>query len=85
MNESLPSFPGHSDVKTYLEQYFEHYKLNQFVQFGTLVEQVLPVPTGSNIEDGTFDTVKWSVTTHITLSNGRRRTEEFDSVLICNG
>ena len=84
MDESLPSFPGHSDVRTYLEQYFEHYKLKKFVQFGTLVEQVLPVPTGPEVVDGTFNSVKWSVTTQI-LSNSQRRTEEFDSVLICNG
>ena len=84
MDESLPSFPGHSDVKTYLDKYFDHYKLNRFVQFGTLVEQVLPVSTGPEVEDGTLDSVKWSVTTQI-LSNSQRRTEEFDSVLICNG
>ena len=81
MDEDLPSFPHHCDVKTYLEKYLDYYNLSKFVQLGKQVEQVLPVPT--KLADS-FDSVKWSVTTQ-NLANGQRKTEEFDSVLICNG
>ena len=40
----LPSFPYHHDVHQYLTHYSQHFKLNRFIKFGTLVEQIVPVP-----------------------------------------
>ena len=43
----LPSFPYHYDVRDYLKQYSQHFKLNRFIQFGTQVERVVPLPVPS--------------------------------------
>ena len=40
----LPSFPYHHDVYQYLTDYSQHFKLNRFIKFGTLVELIVPVP-----------------------------------------
>lgn len=40
----LPSFPYHPEVHQYLTHYSQHFKLNRFIKFGTLVEQISPVP-----------------------------------------
>ncbi len=44
----LPSFPHHCDVLKYLRDYASEYKLNQFIKFGTIVEQVTSVPLAAD-------------------------------------
>ncbi len=81
-NDQLPSFVHHTDVRSYLEQYTEHYDLNRFIHLEELVEQVSPLPLSSSII--ATDTVRWNVTTQKT-DTGQKTTEEFDHILICNG
>ena len=38
----LPSFPHHSDVLSYLNQYAKRYNLHQFIHFECLVELIEP-------------------------------------------
>lgn len=95
-NPDLPSYIYHYDMLEYLEQYTAHYNLYQFIKFQTLVEQVVPVelkpdpPSVNGVwtaECGSSkfrDTVRWRVTTREVVS-GKKNTEEFDVVLVCNG
>ena len=53
----LPSFPYHQDVHQYLTHYSQHFKLNRFIKFGTLVEQIVPVPV-SDASDRCHDNSK---------------------------
>lgn len=46
----LPSFPGHSDVCEYIQQYAEHFDLIQYISFRTKVEQVKPIPSPKETE-----------------------------------
>ncbi len=80
-NDHLPSFVHHTDVRSYLEKYTEHYKLDRFIQPGKLVDCVSPLPQTSADQ---IDSVRWSVSTQ-GLSTGQMESEEFDFVLICNG
>ena len=47
----LPSFPYHYDVYNYLKKYSQHFKLEQFINFGTMVERVTPLPISSSPGD----------------------------------
>ena len=83
----LRSFPDHYEVHAYFKKYCEHFKLGKFIQFGKLVEQVLPVslPNGSACSNGRLlDSVRWRVTTK-NLASGERSSEDFDFVFICSG
>lgn len=82
----LPSFISHYDVLDYLKSYATHYELNQFIRFGTMVEQVKPVPCGAPTEGsrGFKDSVKWRVTS-VSLESGQSSEEDFDAVFVCIG
>nr|XP_061787028.1 uncharacterized protein LOC133577326 isoform X1 [Nerophis lumbriciformis]XP_061787029.1 uncharacterized protein LOC133577326 isoform X1 [Nerophis lumbriciformis] len=71
--EQLSSFLPHQEVRRYLEDYCAHYKIAPHIRLRTAVEAVKAVvtPTGATYE--------------VTSSNGRRRTETFDSVFVCSG
>ena len=47
----LPSFPYHHQVYDYLRRYSQHFKLNRFIKFGTLVERIVPVPISDTNDD----------------------------------
>lgn len=91
---NLRSFIDHSDVLKYLQDYASHYELNHCIRFGTVVEQVIPVPFDdqetSNLappEDdwGTFkDSIRWNVITR-DVKSGQRISGLYDAVLVCNG
>ena len=96
-DEKLPSFPHHSDVLVYLNQYAKEHKLHQFIHFNTKVELVEPVQRkATRIEDnggdidgersgiGFTDTVKWRIDV-LELKTGVKASEIFDAVLICSG
>ncbi len=95
----LPSYVTHQEVLQYLQDYTEHYKLRQFIKFGTLVEQVKPslvndyvttekVGKKSTCEGKDLhrfrDAVKWNVTS-VDSETGKRTTEDYDAVLVCSG
>ena len=95
----LPSFPYHYDVYDYLKNYSRHFKLNRFIQFGTLVERIVPIPINSSVNEECchgdsdlkgsdqktlFDSVRWSVTTR-ELASGEKTTDVYDNILLCNG
>ena len=95
--EKLPSFPHHSDVLVYLNQYAKQHKLHQFIHFNTKVELVEPVQKGVvRMEDGCgadpckrkgegfTHTVKWTVSV-LDLKSRMRASETFDVILICSG
>ena len=97
----LPSYPYHYDVQRYLMQYSEHFKLNRFIKFGTLVERIVPIPISgtngychansekTNVIDGTtVEEFSDSVQWSVTtrqLVSGETTTEIYDNVLLCNG
>ncbi|XP_041093415.1 flavin-containing monooxygenase FMO GS-OX-like 4 [Polyodon spathula] len=76
----LPSFVHHSEVRRYLEQYCQHYRLREHIQFGTSVESVKPVAT----EKG-WRGLAWDVTTSDVTGTKDTTTERFDAVMVCNG
>ena len=97
----LPSFPYHQDVHQYLTHYSQHFKLNRFIKFGTLVEQIVPVPI-SNTSDhcrdnsekndvigrttvGEFSDSVQWSVTTRELASGQKTTELYDNVFLCNG
>ena len=86
-NTDLRSFPDHYEILTYLKNYCEHFQLGGFIQFGKLVEQVLPVPlpdTPASSNSALLDCVKWRVTTK-SIESGERNCDEFDFVFVCSG
>lgn len=96
----LPSFVHHSQVLDYLQAYASHYDINQFISFGTLVDQVKPVPIGETTVSNDIDSInqreerhqwgkfkdstRWQVTTR-DIKSGVQTAEEYDAVLVCNG
>ncbi|XP_061903107.1 uncharacterized protein LOC133650188 isoform X2 [Entelurus aequoreus] len=71
--EQPSSFLPHQEVRRYLEDYCAHYKIGPHIRLRTAVEAVKAVVTPTE--------ATWEVTS----SNGRRRTETFDSVFVCSG
>ena len=67
------SFVHHSQVLDYLKQYCEHFQLERFIQFNTMVEKVKP-----------SEDTKWTVISKC-LKTSQETVEEFDSVMVCNG
>lgn len=89
----LPSFHHHSDVLKYLQEYANHYKLNQHIKCGILVDHVMPIPWDSAgdrnlLGEGTSgqfqDTVRWRVTATV-VESGKKISEDYDAVLVCTG
>ncbi|XP_041048545.1 flavin-containing monooxygenase FMO GS-OX-like 2 isoform X1 [Carcharodon carcharias] len=74
-----PSFIHHSDVKSYLERYTDHFEIQPHIKFCTYVELLNPVfgTTGDARNS-------WEVTS-LNLNSHYRSTERFDSVIVCNG
>ena len=69
---NLPSFLHHNDVKDYIKNYAEKFKLYDHIRFGTTVDHVTPKNGGG-----------WKVTT---IGNGvKENVEMYDSILVCNG
>ena len=86
-SQDLPSFVHHTDMLEYLKKYTNHYKLERFISFSTLVETILPVESATKClqENGLcLDQIKWEVTSRNLISN-TSTTEVFDAVLVCNG
>ncbi len=90
---SLPSFLGHAQVQTYLEQYTQAHQLQDLISFRTEVTAVRPLqgddarpwPPGDYTvfaekeeEEGEEEEPRWRVTT--TQSD-----EVYDAVVVCNG
>ncbi|XP_064610332.1 uncharacterized protein LOC135474701 isoform X2 [Liolophura sinensis] len=77
--EELPSFIKHSEVLEYLQEYGKHYNLEQYIKFNTCVEEVKPIQ-----EKNCFK--HWRLTYRNLLdTSSPLHTEEFDSVMVCNG
>ena len=97
----LPSFPYHHDVYQYLTHYSQHFKLNRFIKFGTLVEQIVPIPIldtndcchgisekNDIIGRTTVGEFRDSVQWSVTtreLASGQKTTEVYDNIFLCNG
>ena len=89
----LPSFPHHSDVLKYLQDYASYYQLNQHIKCGVVVEHVTPIPKdkaddGKSLSEGKSgqfqDSIKWRVTATL-VGSGKRTSEDYDAVLVCTG
>ncbi|MFV1981057.1 MAG: flavin-containing monooxygenase, partial [Rhodothermia bacterium] len=72
MPVSFPDFPHHSQVLEYLEDYLEHFGLNDLVQTNHRVAKVAPSETGG-----------YTVT--VERPDGKPQIERFKSVIVCNG
>ncbi|XP_071083368.1 uncharacterized protein [Haliotis cracherodii] len=79
-DSSLPSFIHHTDVAEYLRRYAQHFDLYKFIKFKTLVEHVSPVCQPNNTS-----AIKWNVTYSAADNRNEQTTEEFESVIVCNG
>ncbi|GCB73110.1 hypothetical protein scyTo_0002354 [Scyliorhinus torazame] len=75
----LPSFIHHTDVKSYLEQYTDSFKIQPHIKFRTYVELLNPVFGTTGDAQNT-----WEVTC-LNLNSHCRSRDRFDSVIICNG
>ncbi|XP_069757926.1 uncharacterized protein [Narcine bancroftii] len=75
----LPSFIHHTDVRSYLEKYTDHFEIQPHIKFLTHVELLRPVsgPTGDA-------PVSWEVTS-LNLKSHSRNLDRFDSIIVCNG
>ncbi|KAI2662743.1 Flavin-containing monooxygenase FMO GS-OX-like 5 [Labeo rohita] len=76
----LPSFVHHTEVRKYLEQYCDHFRLWDHIQFGTSVASVSPVDV-----KGGWNGLAWNVTTDNGVDHSKSTTERFDAVMVCNG
>ena len=76
---SIPSFPHHSAVLQYLQDYAQHFNLRQYIKFRTRVVQVVPV-------DSEKEWTGWNVSTEtVGETSPEKETQMFDAVLVCNG
>ena len=76
---NLPSFPHHSAVLQYLQDYTEHFNLRQYIKFRTKVVQVVPVDSGK-------EWTGWKVSTEtVGSASPDKENQVFDAVLVCNG
>ncbi len=70
MADDVASYPHHSALKTYFQDFAEHFGLRQHYEFNTRVLTVEPVGE------------QWRI---ITERDGQQQTRMFDGVLIANG
>lgn len=76
---SPTSFIHHTDVKSYLEKYTEHFEIQRHIKFLTYVELLKPVSRPT--EDAHSS---WEITS-LNLKSQSRSLERYDSVIVCNG
>ncbi|XP_059360682.1 uncharacterized protein LOC132098625 [Carassius carassius] len=75
----LPSFVHHTEVRKYLEQYCDHFRLWN-IQFGTSVASMTP----EDVEGG-WNGLAWNVSSNNSVDHSKSTTEQFDAVMVCNG
>ncbi|KAL4235219.1 hypothetical protein ACF0H5_006857 [Mactra antiquata] len=71
---NLPSFVSHEVVLKYLENYCEHFNLQQYIKLETRIDKVEPIEGENQTE--------WKVTS---TCDGTTECNKFDSVIVCNG
>ncbi|MCC4309253.1 NAD(P)-binding domain-containing protein [Alcanivorax marinus] len=71
MDETVASYPHHSELKRYFRDYAERFDLRRHYRFGTRVTALEPAPAGG-----------WHLTAE---NNGVSDTRHFDAVLIASG
>jgi dimethylaniline monooxygenase (N-oxide forming) len=69
--ETSQDFPHHTAVLQYLREYADHFGLQQYIQFNTVVEAVEPADQG-----------RWTIRARAGEKNS---TKTFDAVIICSG
>lgn len=74
MPDAWPDYPHHSQVRSYLERYADHFDLRPDIWFGTEVVRVEPA-----------DGDRWDVTTRSTGGYGAERTRRYAAVVVANG
>jgi hypothetical protein len=67
----VASFPSHSDVLTYLQNYSKHYEVDQFVRLNSAVTSISKVAG------------QWKV--GVNSKEKGQYDEEFDRLVVCNG
>ncbi len=70
MADRVAAYPHHTEVRSYLSDYADHFDLRRHYEFGTRVVQVAPVGD------------RWRV---VTEHAGGTETRTFDGVLVANG
>ena len=73
MPDTWPDYPHHSQVRTYLERYAEHFRLTDDIWFGMEVVKAEPVDGG-----------RWDVTTRST-GGGSTRVQRYAAIVVANG
>ncbi|XP_053485031.1 uncharacterized protein zgc:77439 isoform X1 [Ictalurus furcatus] len=76
----LPSFVHHTEVRKYLEQYCDHFRLWDHIRFGTTVDAVDPVKVKSG-----WKGLAWNITSSDGVDRNKSIKECFDVVMVCNG
>jgi thioredoxin reductase len=74
MPDSWPDYPHHTQLRSYLDRYADHFELRQHVWFGTEVIKVEPAEGD-----------RWDVTTRSTGGYGGERTQRYAAVVVANG
>ncbi|TMW63093.1 hypothetical protein Poli38472_002034 [Pythium oligandrum] len=75
----LRSFPSHTDVLAYIQDYARHYHVNEVVRLDSNVTAVHKLSSGQS----STSSPSWSIS--VTSSNGKEYSEQVDKVLVCNG
>merc|ERR1719402_775661 len=78
--EEAISFPHHSVVRQYLDDYAQHYNLTQYIKFLHSVEEVQPLP--SITEDPRRKQLKVRARN---VNSNKSEIVTADSVIVCNG
>eukprot|EP00002_Diphylleia_rotans_P010154 TRINITY_DN2055_c0_g1_i1.p1 TRINITY_DN2055_c0_g1~~TRINITY_DN2055_c0_g1_i1.p1 ORF type:complete len:412 (-),score=67.19 TRINITY_DN2055_c0_g1_i1:745-1815(-) len=76
-------FPHHPRVLEYLQDYAQHHGLVKYVQFGTRITKIEPLPRPSRLIHGS----QWRIM-HLSVGSheiAKTCVEDFDAVVICNG
>jgi NADPH-dependent 2,4-dienoyl-CoA reductase/sulfur reductase-like enzyme len=71
MPDAYPDYPSHAQLAAYFQAYARHFHVEQFVQFGTEVEAVEPLPNN-----------RWTVRV---VRHGVLETIDADVVVVANG
>jgi hypothetical protein len=77
MPDSLPDFPHHSEMLEYLDEYLDHFGLNELIETRHRVLDVAPAPENESAEGG--------YQVNVQLPDGKTQQRTFHTVVVCNG
>ena len=77
--KDTPALCGHEDVRKYIEQFANHFKLKKFIKFNTIVTKIKPIQIRGNKNI-------WEVhVKDVNEANAESEVEIFDTVMVASG